>query len=237
MRLILFGASGMVGQGVLREALQDPAVERVLAVVRSPMDAEHPKLQQLVSGDFFDLSRFHELLRGHDACLYCLGVSAAGLSEPAYRRITYDLTLSVARTLHELNPQLMFVYVSGAGTDETERGSAMWARIKGATENALLSMPFKYAYMFRPGLLIPLHGIRSRTQVYRVLYPLLGPVLPILRRLMPQYVTTTEELGRAMLAVLKVRPDERIIGSTLLRDLAAPRLCARGITARDATAR
>src|SRR5579864_1453935 len=177
MKVILFGATGMVGQGVLRECLRDPRVEAVLAVGRSATGQSHPKLSELVQQDLFAYSANEARLKGYDACFFCLGVSSAGMSEADYRHITYDLTLAAAETLVRLNPAMTFIYVSGAGTDSSERGSSMWARVKGATENALLRLPFKAAYMFRPGVIRPLHGIRSKTPLYRAFYMAAAPLL------------------------------------------------------------
>jgi uncharacterized protein YbjT (DUF2867 family) len=203
MKVLLFGATGMVGQGVLRECLLDPDVTQVVCVGRSATGQVHPKLRELVVADPGDLSGIlFDLLR-LDACFFCLGVSAAGMSEEAYRRITYDLTLSAAQTLARLNPEMTFVYVSGAGTDSSERGGSMWARVKGATENALMRLPFKAAYMFRPGGIQPLHGVRSKTALYRWLYVFAGPLFGLLRRVAPGWVTTSEQVGRAMLVVAK----------------------------------
>ena len=193
----------MVGQGVLRECLLSPDVERVLTVGRSPIRQTNPKLRDLPVADLTKLGSVSSQLSGFDACIFTLGVSAAGKSEEEYSRLTYDLTLGIARTLAELNPQMTFIYVSGMGTDSTERGRVMWARVKGRTENALLKLPFKAAYMFRPGMIIPLHGSKSRTAAYRMIYTLTTPVLPVLRKLFPSAITTTEQLGRAMLAVAK----------------------------------
>ena len=206
MRVVLFGATGMIGQGALRECLRDPRVTRVLAVGRRPTGASHPKLAELVRRDLFDWSDAADALAGdgpHDACLFCLGVSAAGLSEADYTRTTYDLTLAAAAALARLNPGMTFVYVSGQGTDATGRGRAMWARVKGRTENALLALPFRAAYMFRPGIVQPVEGARSSTTWYRALYALTGPALPLLRRAFPGQIVTTAELGRAMLAVAR----------------------------------
>src|SRR5258706_11017284 len=159
MKVILFGASGMVGQGALRELLNDADVETVLAIGRSATGQHHAKLKELVQEDVTDLRMLERELAGYGACLFCLGVSAVGMTEVDYKRITYDLTLKVAQALERLNPKMTFVYVSGGGTDSTERGDVMWARIKGATENALLSMPFERAYVLRPAFIRPLHGI------------------------------------------------------------------------------
>src|SRR5258706_1338923 len=201
MNVILFGPTGMVGQGVLRECLFDPGVERALSVARNSIGKQHPKLRECLQADLFDLSPIEKQLQGYDACFFCLGVSSVGMTEEAYRHVTYDLTLSVAQTLARANPNMTFIYVSGAGTDSTERGRSMWARVKGATENALLGLPFKAACMFRPALIQPLHGVRSKTALYRAFYAAMRPLLPWLYARFPRYVTTTEQLGRAMIAV------------------------------------
>ena len=203
MRILLFGATGLIGQGVLREALRDPDVTQVVVVGRASTGVRHPKLREHVLPDVADLSSIEGELAGIDACLFCLGVSAAGMSEARYAELTHDLTLAVARTLVRVSPAMTFEYVSGMGTDATERGRTMWARVKGRTENDLLRVGFARAYMLRPGYIQPLHGIRSRTPLYRVLYALLAPLVPLLRRVAPGAVTTTEQLARAMLAVAK----------------------------------
>jgi uncharacterized protein YbjT (DUF2867 family) len=199
MKVLLFGATGMIGQGVLRECLLDPRVTEVRSLVRAPSGVAHPKLQEILHGDFFDYSDIEDQLMGLDACCFCLGVSSAGMSEEAYRRVTHDLTLAAATTLCRLNPGMTFSYISGAGADSTERGRIMWARVKGQIENALLRLPFKAVYLFRPGAIRPLHGITSRTPLYRLLYRLLGPFLPLLKAISPDSLTTTEQLGKAML--------------------------------------
>ena len=214
MKVIIFGATGMVGQGVLRECLRDPEVERVLAVGRRPTGQVHQKLQELVHPDMNDFSAVERELTGFDACFFCLGVSSLGMAEDAYRRITYDLTLAAATPLARLNPWMTFVYVTGVGTDSTEKGPLMWARIKGKAENAVLSLPFKAAYVFRPGLIQPMHGIKSKTALYRIPYTLLAPLVPWLKRRFPKYVTTTETIGRAMLTVVRRGYPVRILESS-----------------------
>jgi uncharacterized protein YbjT (DUF2867 family) len=201
VKVILFGASGMVGQGVLLECLREDRITAVLSVGRSPTARAHPKLSEIVWEDLTNLAPIEDRLRGYDAGFFCLGVSVLGRTEAEYRAVTYDLTLRVAQTLSRLNPDLTFVYISGAGTDSTERGSRMWARVKGQTENALLRLPFRGAYMFRPGAIQPRHGVRSKTPLYRFIYLLLRPFLPLLLRLAPNSVTTTEKVGRAMIRV------------------------------------
>jgi uncharacterized protein YbjT (DUF2867 family) len=203
MNVVIFGASGMVGQGVQLECLRDTGVERVLVVGRSSAGRQHAKLREVLVADLFDAASYASELTDLDACFFCLGVSSAGMSEAAYRHLTYDLTVAVAQELAARNSALCFVYVSGAGTDSTERGRTMWARVKGATENALLRMPFRSAFMFRPGVIQPLDGIRSKTRAYRLGYVLMAPVMPLLRRAFPNSVLTTREIGRAMLAVAR----------------------------------
>jgi uncharacterized protein YbjT (DUF2867 family) len=201
MNVMLFGATGMVGLGVLRECLLDPRVDRVLTVGRNATGQKHSKLKEIIVPNVADLSGVESELAGFDACFFTLGVSAAGMSEERYTALTYDLTMSVAQTLSRLNPQMTFVYVTGKGTDSTGRGRAMWARVKGRTENELLRLPFKAAYMFRPGIIEPLHGIRSRTAVYRVGYAAIGWLVPLLKKVFPGTITNTEQMGRAMIEV------------------------------------
>ncbi|HLX44423.1 MAG TPA: NAD(P)H-binding protein [Bryobacteraceae bacterium] len=220
MKVILFGASGMVGQGVLRECLLAADVELVQIVGRTAMGLKDPKLREVVHGDLWNYSSIEPALTGFDACFFCLGVSVAGMTEADYERVTFGITLAAAETLARLNPLMTFVYVSGAGTDSTERGRTMWARVKGKTENALLRLPFKGAYMFRPGVIQPLHGIKSKTASYRVLYTLTKPVLPLLRWMFPSYVLTTEDIGRAMLAVARRGAPKRVLETKDIRALA-----------------
>jgi uncharacterized protein YbjT (DUF2867 family) len=203
----------MVGQGVLRECLLDPYVERVLSIVRAPSGQRHPKLRELVHANFLDFSPIERELSGFDAAFFCLGATSAGKTEEQYSRVTYDITMAAAEPLARLNPGMTFVFVSGAGTDSTERGRVMWARVKGKAENALLRLPFKAVYMFRPAIIQPMHGIQSRTALYRIPYLILRPLIPWLRRRFPQYVTTTEQLGRAMLAAAKRGAPKRVLES------------------------
>jgi uncharacterized protein YbjT (DUF2867 family) len=203
MKVILFGATGMVGQGVLRECLVDPGVESVLAVGRGPTGQSDSKLREIVHGDFLDFSAIEPELTGYDACFFCLGVTSIGLSEERYRHLTYDITMTAATTLAKLNPGMVFTYVTGRGTDSSERGPLMWARVKGKTENDLLKLPFKAAYMFRPAGIQPLHGVRSKVAWQRAIFAGTAPLLPLLLRLAPAYVTTTERVGRAMLKVAR----------------------------------
>lgn len=203
MKVILFGATGMVGQGVLRECLLDADVETVLAVGRSPTGVQNAKLREIVHDNFLDFSTILSQLAGYDACFFCLGVSSVGMSEERYRHLTYDITLAAATTLSKLNPGMVFVYVTGQGTDSTEQGRLMWARVKGKTENDLLKLPFKAAYMFRPAGIQPLHGVRSRTAWVQAIYVVASPLLTWLDRVAPKYMTTTEQVGRAMIKVAR----------------------------------
>ena len=202
MKVVLFGASGMVGQGVLRECLRDGAVTHVLSVGRSASGQHEAKLTEIVRDNFLDYADIAPQLAGLDACFFCLGVSSLGMDGERYRHLTYDITLAAARTLARLNPQMTFVYVTGAGTDSTEQGRVMWARVKGKTENDLLKL-FRAAYMFRPAAIQPLHGVRSKTAWVQAIYVATAPLLSWLHRIAPKYVTTTEQMGRAMIKVAR----------------------------------
>jgi uncharacterized protein YbjT (DUF2867 family) len=211
MNVVLFGSTGMIGQGVLRECLLDPGVKRVVTVNRRPSGKSDPKLHEIVHPDLFDLAPIERDLVGLDACFYCLGVTSVGMSEPEYTRITYELTMSIAETLVRLNPNMTFIFVSGAGTDSTEQKGAMWARVKGKAENGLLKLPFRAAYVFRPGALIPMHGIRSSTPMYNTMYAVLRPLVPLVRLISPNMFSTTEQMGRAMVAVARAGYPKRIL--------------------------
>jgi uncharacterized protein YbjT (DUF2867 family) len=208
VRVLLLGATGMVGQGVLRECLLAPDVTAVVSVGRSPLEATSEKLHSVVVADLFELENTSAELSDVDACFFCLGVSSAGMSAEAYERVTYDLTLAMADALKAHSPDPTFVYVSGAGTSET--GRLRWARVKGRTERELLAR-FPKGYMFRPGFIQPLHGIRSRTRLYRLLYTVASPLAGLLRRVSPRLVVTTEDVGRAMLAVARHGAPKRIL--------------------------
>ena len=203
MNVLLLGATGMVGQGVLRECLLASDVQAVTTLGRSATGQQHARLTEMVHTNLFDLASIEAALTGYDACFFCLGVSSAGLSEQQYTVVTHDLTLAVARTLARMNPAMTFVYVSGMGTYSTEHGRVMWARVKGRTENALLGLPFKAAFMFRPGAIMPRHGVRSKTALYRMAYAVLTPLYPLIKRLSPNAVTTSDQVGKAMLQVAR----------------------------------
>jgi uncharacterized protein YbjT (DUF2867 family) len=230
MKVLIFGATGMVGQGALRECLLDEAVSEVVTIGRTPTGQAHPKLKERVAKDLFDLAALDTDLRGADACLFCLGVSSAGMTEAAYTRMTHDLTLAVAEHLAGLEPGMVFIYVSGAGTDSSEHGRTMWARVKGRTENDLRRLPFRRVYLFRPGFIQPLHGIRSRTGWYNLLYALFRPLAPLVRGLFPSATLTTESLGRAMLLAARPGSPKEVLEARDLNDLvnAAKRLAPLG---------
>ena len=216
MKVLIFGATGMVGQGVLREYLQAPDVERTVTIGRHATGARNPKLREIVHKDMSNYAAIERELAGFDACFFTLGVSSAGMKEADYERITYGLTLAAAETLSRLNPGMTFIYVSGAGTDSTEQGRSMWARVKGRTENALLRLPLK-AYRFRPGMIEALDGIQSRTRLYRILYRFFKPLLPLLRRAFPNQIVSTREIGQAMLAVARRGYEKRILEARDIR--------------------
>jgi uncharacterized protein YbjT (DUF2867 family) len=212
MDVLIFGASGMVGQGVLRECLLDSGVERATAIGRSASGVSHAKLREIVHRDLWNYTDTEKELTGLDACFFCLGVTSAGMKEADYERVTYGIAAAAAETLSRLNPQMTFVFVSGAGSDSSEKGRVMWARIKGKAENAILRLPFQ-GYVFRPGVIQPLHGIRSRTTAYNVGYAILRPLIPLLRSAFPGRILTTEQIGRAMLKVARSGAPKRILES------------------------
>lgn len=203
MKVLIFGASGMVGSGVLRQCLRDDSITEVLTVGRTPSGQQHAKLRELAHADMWNYADIEAQLTGYDACFFCLGVSAGGMPPEEYERLTYGIALAAGSTLARLNPAMRFLYISGSGTDSTERGTSRWARVKGKTENHLLALPFK-AVMFRPGAIVPMHGEVSKTRAYRLFYTLFKPLLPLMRRLLPSVVTTTEELARAMISVARL---------------------------------
>jgi len=220
MKIVLFGASGMVGQGVLRECLLAPDVELIQSVGRSPSGMQHAKLREVVRSDLWNYAEIEDRLSGFDACFFCLGVSSNGMKEVEYERVTYGITMAAAETLARLNPQMVFTYVSGAGTDSSEQGRSMWARVKGKTENALLRHPFRGTYMFRPGVIEAVHGERPSKPLYRLVYKLGKPLLKPLRWIVPSFMLTTEDIGRAMLAVARNGASKRILEIDDIRALA-----------------
>lgn len=204
MDILIFGATGMVGQSVLRECIAATDVARIVAVGRTRAPLVDPRLENLPISDLSDLGPIAEQLAPFDACFFCLGVSSIGMSEADYTRVTHDLTVNAARRLVQRNPQMTFTYVTGAGTDSSEKGKSMWARVKGRTENELLSMGFKGAYMFRPGVIQPLHAVRSKTFAYRAAYAIATPLFKLIRAVRPQSIVTSVEVGLAMLSVARI---------------------------------
>jgi uncharacterized protein YbjT (DUF2867 family) len=203
MNILVFGATGMVGQAALRECLLAPLVRRVVVIGRHATGIQHEKLLEYTRPDVTHLFDIEPELTTCDACLFCLGVSSLGMSEDQYTKVTYDLTLAIAGVLARLNPGMTFIYVSGMGTDSSERGRIMWARVKGKTENALLRMPFEAAYMFRPGMILPAHGVKSKTIWTQLLYTLTKPLHPVFKKLWPNQVVSSDQLGRAMIAAVR----------------------------------
>ena len=199
MNIIVTGATGMVGKGVLLECLDHESVEKVLVIGRNPVDVTHPKLEQLIQNDFSDFSTVKEQLAGFDACFLCMGISSVGMKENDYKKITYDYTLALARELVTLNPEMTITYVSGEGTDSSEKGRVMWARVKGKTENDLIKLGFKQAFMFRPGFIIPLRGIKSRTKAYQFMYDYFMWLVRLFKTVAPNAVVNTTQVGKAMI--------------------------------------
>ncbi len=204
---IITGTTGMVGEGVLHECLLDPQVESVLVINRRPGGVQHPKLKEVIHGDFFDLSAIEEQLRGYNACFFCLGVSSVGMSAEDYYKMTYTLTMHVVETLSRLNTDMTFCYISGAGTDSTEKGRSSWARVKGKTENDLLKLPFKQVFNFRPGFIKPTPGLKNTLKPYRYL----GWLFPIGRALFPGGFCTLREIGLAMIHCVSLGSERRIV--------------------------
>ena len=209
---VIFGSTGMIGQGVLLECFDDDRVKSVLTINRRSSGISHPKLTEITHQDFYNISSLTESLRNCDCCFYSLGVSAVGLSESEYHKLTYELTVHIAEVALKANPEMVFCYISGAGTDSTEKGRQMWARVKGKLENKLLAMPFKKAYMFRPGYIQPMKGIRSRTKWYNIVYSIFKPLYFLLRPI-KKAVTDTTTLGRAMIEVVATGYDKNILGN------------------------
>jgi len=220
MKAIITGSTGMIGKGLLLECLDDQRIEQILVINRSPVQIQHSKLKEIIHPDFFNLSALKNVLAEYDICYFCLGVSVAGLNEEAYTKITYSLTLNFARSLLDINPEIAFCYISGAGTDSSEQGRQMWARVKGKTENELLKLPFKSVYMLRPAFIQPRIGIRSRTALYNVMYFILWPFYPLLKG-MKNYVTSTDSLGRAMIKLGFEGSSHKILEQIDLNELAS----------------
>jgi uncharacterized protein YbjT (DUF2867 family) len=211
MKVIVTGTTGMVGRGVLLECLDHAEITEVLSISRRPIEIDHPKLKELIHQDFSEFASVAEQIKGYDACYACMGISSAGMKEEQYTRLTYDFTLSLAKELHGLNPEITFTYVSGAGTDSSEKGRSMWARVKGKTENDLLNLGFKQAFMFRPGGIIPLRGIQPSSKLYRVLINNLKWLLKLIKKIAPSAVVDTTQIGLAMINVTKKGYDKKVL--------------------------
>jgi len=216
IKTIIFGATGMVGEGVLHESLNHADVGSVLVIGRKSCGVKNEKLEELIHTDFFDYSTIEQKLTGFNACFFCLGVSSVGMKEETYTRITHDLTLRAASTLSKLNPEMTFCYVSGMGTDSSEQGRSMWARVKGKTENDLMKLPFKNAFMFRPGYIKPIKGLKNAYALSR----LVALVYPLWEFLLPKYVCTLEELGIAMIQAAGHGSPKRILENRDIAELA-----------------
>jgi uncharacterized protein YbjT (DUF2867 family) len=212
VNVLIFGATGMVGQGVLRECLAAADVGKVLTVGRTPTGVRHPKLQELVHAEMWDYANVEDDLKDFDACFFCIGVTSSTMNEEQYTHLTYDLTMAVASTLARLNPRMVFVYVSGAGADNSETSRVMWQRVRGKTENALLKLPFRGVYIFRPGMIQPV-GVKSKTTAYRWFYALTKPLLPLLRAMLPDQILSTPQVGQAMLAAVRNGAQKRVLES------------------------
>ena len=217
IKVIITGATGMVGEGVLHESLQHEAVETVLVINRKPCGVNHPKLKEIIHADFFDFSPIEDKLAGYNACFFCLGVSSVGMKEPKYAHLTYDLTMHIAQTLSRINPGMTFCYISGAGTDSTEKGKSMWARVKGKTENDLAKLPFKKVYNFRPGIIQPTKGLKNTLSFYKYL----GWLIPIIKSIAPKYVSTLREVGLAMIKAARKGYNKQVLEVTDIKALAA----------------
>ena len=211
MNVLIFGATSMVGQGVLRECLAAPDVNMIKTIGRTPTGQRNLKLRELVHAEMWNYDGIDDELSGYDACFFCIGVSSAGMDEQKYTHLTYDLTLAAARKLAGLNPQMVFVYVSGVGADSTGKSRVMWERVRGQTENALLALPFRAVYIFRPGMIQPLDGIKSKTPAYRIFYSLTKPLLPLLRAALPSQILTTAQVGQAMLNAVRRGAGKRVL--------------------------
>ena len=207
LNVIITGASGMVGEGVLHECLRSDAVEQVLVLGRKPCGTTHPKMKEILHADFFDLAPIAAQLSGYNACFFCLGVSSVGMQEPEYTRLTHTLTMHFAETVVRLNPDMTFCYISGAGTDSTEKGRSMWARVKGKTENDLMKLPFKKVYNFRPGALMPTNGLNNTLSYYKYLGWLMQGILFVV----PSLGSTLAELGHGMIKAVTLGYEKQVL--------------------------
>ncbi len=209
MKVIITGSTGMVGKGVLLECIDDPGVEKILLVNRNPLQLSHPKIEEVIHKDFSDFYALKSKMKGYDVCCHCMGVSSVGMSESEFNKFTYEMSKALASVLYSIQPNMVFFYVSGMGTDSSEKGKVMWARVKGKTENMILNMGFKDAYVFRPGAIIPERGIQSRTKLYNMFYVIFRPFFPLMKRI--KSVTTTSKVGRAMINLCRYPQEQKHI--------------------------
>lgn len=209
MKVVITGSTGMVGKGVLLVCLEDPRINEVLIINRSSLNMNHPKLKELLLEDFSKIAQFQSQLNNYDACYFCMGTSSVGMSEEDYTAITYDLTINFANVFIAASPNSSFIYVSGTGTDSSEKGKTMWARVKGKTENTLLAMPFKSAFMFRPGFIQPMRGIKSKTKLYQMFYTISTPIYPLLKLIFPKTLINTDQIGLAMITLIDKGSDKK----------------------------
>ena len=220
LKVIIYGATGMVGQGALLEAQKSPEVTEVLCVSRKKMHVSHPKVKNLVLANLFDHKSIQDQLKNYDACFFCLGTTSMGKTEKDYKHISYDLTLKIAEILQIRNPKMTFIYVSSAGADSSEKGRVMWARVRGKIENKLFSLGFKSAHSMRPSYIQPLDGIKSRTTLYRILYKLVGFSFPLLKKIAPHSVTSTRAIGKAMIHLARTHQGPKILNPKGINELA-----------------
>jgi uncharacterized protein YbjT (DUF2867 family) len=220
MKVIITGATGMVGKGVLLECLDHAEVTEVLSLGRKPLAMSHPKLKELIHKDFSEFESVSELLKGYDACYHCMGVSAAGMNAEQYTKMTHGYSMALANVLYQLNPQMTFIYVSGQGTDTTEKGRSMWARVKGKTENDIINKGFKQAFAFRPGAIIPLRGIQPSSKFYRVLINNLIWLIKLIKKMAPNAIVNTSQIGVAMIQLTQRGYDKTIIDPKDILELA-----------------
>lgn len=219
MNVIITGSSGMVGKATLIECLESDHVKKVLLVNRSSINESHPKVKEIIHKDFSDFAAIKDELKGYDACFHCMGVSAIGMSEEKYMHITYAMTHALAKVLYQLNPNTVFNYVSGTGTDSSEKGRIMWARVKGKAENCILNMGFKDAYAFRPGMILPEKGVKSKTGWYNILYIITKPFYPLFRKM--KSVALSTDVGKAMISSVLHPQELKHLENTDIKEMAA----------------
>jgi len=219
MKVIITGSTGMVGKGVLLECLDNDKISDVLLVNRSPVDINHSKIREIIHDDFTDFSSIQSDFAGYNACFHCMGVSSAGMDEELYYTLTYTVTEALVNTVYNVSSALTFIYVSGEGTDSTEQSNTMWARVKGKTENMMFNKGFNYAYAFRPGVILPERGIKSKTKLYNLLYTLTRPLYPIMKKM--KSVTTTQNIGYSMIDLIEHPKNIKILTGSDINTIAS----------------